>query len=79
MDEIGGHTEKEAKGKWCPFFRSAVATNRDNAFGDENPNCIASECMAWMPIFDKAQSGKLHSTKRGLCGFIGKPIAVYRK
>lgn len=53
-------TEDEAKTKWCPFFRSAIAVrpgddlehsiNRsdirrpDNAPSDA---CLASQCMAW--------------------------------
>ena len=49
-------TEEEARKKWCPAYRSMryvnvdgethEADNRAYAF-DENPRCIASECMMW--------------------------------
>lgn len=54
-------TEDEAKTKWCPMFRSAVAhdvmgganyaTNRDNVPSTGRVDtCIASSCMAWRPV-----------------------------
>lgn len=49
-------TEDEAKTKWCPYFRTAIAkvmsenpewtTNRDHR-PEINNNCLASACMAW--------------------------------
>jgi len=46
--------EEEAKTKWCPHIQVTAAQsmndveygdNRGN--GDENHNCIASDCMMW--------------------------------
>lgn len=66
---MSSHTEAEARGKWCPFARSAApisgynaagqqiyqlsAHNRDNPSGNI-PACIASSCMAWRWETEKA-------------------------
>jgi len=47
-------TEEEAKTKWCPHIQVTSAQSMNDVEygdnrggGDENHNCIASDCMMW--------------------------------
>ena len=74
-------TEQDATQKWCPFARVALISyvdadsisgmasiNRETAIPEisKQCNCIASQCMAWRPIYE---SGNGH----GYCGLAGRP------
>ncbi len=66
-------TEKQAKGKWCPFARVIhgagdvpVPANRfSNGQRSAASQCIGSACMVWRWI----ASGP----ERGYCGLAGRP------
>jgi hypothetical protein len=74
-------TEQEARTKWCPFFRTAVAigpmgliewSNRDN-IGVMPTICIGSACMAWRWDRNKNDGTEVVPPKHGHCGLAGKP------
>jgi len=67
-------TEKEARGKWCPFARSSDG-NRLGGFTSDFPLnclCIGSGCMAWRweKVADSLalDSGYHDSKTLGHCG-----------
>lgn len=52
----------EAKKRWCPFVREEILPGKP--FNGQ-PNCIASECMAWRWNHTKGEDGH--------CGLAGMP------
>ena len=71
-------TKEEAETKWCPMMQVAAASHfNDIAYGDnrgggdENHQCIASECMMWVQDYGmpnpKTGIAKLKVDK-GHCG-----------
>lgn len=65
-------TEAEARMKWCPMTRF----NGDftNHLDDRNAMCIASDCMAWRPVFIlEVKQDKAVRADQGYCGLGGKP------
>lgn len=74
------HTEAEAKKKWCPEARLAVASTKStiavvnsttNVLAEkiDHVACIASGCMHWRWVRDELDV----STGRGYCGLSGRP------
>lgn len=84
-----GHTEDEARTKWCPFARAPFftdapgypAVNRQAAGGsDLSCSCVASLCMAWRwvhgdPKDAKSKGGIMLPPSQwpGYCGLAGGP------
>ena len=71
-------TEEDAKQRWCPAARIAVAVrpSDDLDYASNRPthdpyNCIGSACMAWRwhPATGAPDPGPQHKT--GYCGLAG--------
>lgn len=64
-------TLDEAKKLWCPFVREEILPGKP--FNGQ-PNCIASECMAWRWITENTPDGRgIQASKtEGYCGLAGK-------
>lgn len=69
MNNSNDHSEKEARGKWCPQARVGFNDQVTNKISPDHKyykhtRCIASDCMMWRRI------NKQLLPPKGYCGLI---------